>query len=144
MSENNFNFTDGIGKMSKDLVESISLKLGLSELSVIQIRYLGVKGILVLDETLQKNTVVLRPSMIKYRCSNPLAQKYLDILDYNKYKAGFLNRQVIILLKTLGIRETVFEELQKTHIKNISQMSFKDCSVFKQMNEDLNTEINNL
>jgi len=23
-------------------------------------------------------------------------------------------------------------------------MSFKDCSVFKQMNEDLNTEINNL
>lgn len=49
MSENNFNFTDGIGKISKDLLESISLKLGLTELTVIQIRYLGVKGILVLD-----------------------------------------------------------------------------------------------
>ena len=108
MSENNFNFTDGIGKISRDLVESISLKLGLTELSVIQIRYLGAKGILVLDETLPKNTVVLRPSMIKYRCKSDEAQKYLDILDYNKYKAGFLNRQVIILLKTLGIRETVF------------------------------------
>jgi RNA-dependent RNA polymerase len=108
MSENSFNFTDGIGKISRDLIESISLKLGLTELSVIQIRYLGAKGIMVLDETLPKNTVVLRPSMIKYRCNNPQAQKYLDILDYNKYKAGFLNRQVIILLKTLGIRETVF------------------------------------
>jgi RNA-dependent RNA polymerase len=65
-------------------------------------------------------------------------------LDYNKYKAGFLNRQIIILLKTLRIPDTVFEELQKNHIQNLSQMSFKDCSVFKQMNEDLNTEINNL
>jgi len=65
-------------------------------------------------------------------------------LDYNKYKAGFLNRQIIILLKTLRIPDTVFEELQKNHIQNLSQMSFKDCSVFKQMNEDLNTEVNNL
>jgi RNA-dependent RNA polymerase len=47
--------------------------------------------------------------MVKYRCQNPEAQRYLDILDYNKFKAGFLNRQIIILLKTLGIRETVFE-----------------------------------
>ncbi len=77
--------------------------------------------------------------MIKYRCTNPLALKYLDVLDCNKYKSGFLNRQVIILLKTLKIPDTVFEELQKTHIKNISQMSFKDCSVFKHMNDDLNT-----
>ncbi len=49
-SEKNFNFTDGIGKISKDLINSISLKLGLRDLSVLQIRYLGVKGILVLDE----------------------------------------------------------------------------------------------
>lgn len=82
--------------------------------------------------------------MIKYRCTNDAAKKYLDILDYNKYKSGFLNRQIIILLKTLKIHDTVFEELQKTHVKNISQMSFKDCSVFKNMNDDLNTEINNL
>ncbi len=70
--------------------------------------------------------------------------KYLDILDSNKYKSGFLNRQVIILLKTLRIHDNVFEEMQKTHIKNISQMSFKDCSVFKHMNDDLNTDVNNL
>ena len=77
--------------------------------------------------------------MIKYPCRNQKALKYLDILDYNKYKAGFLNRQIIILLRTLKIKDTVFQQLQKIHITNISQMSFKDCSVFKQMNDDLNT-----
>jgi hypothetical protein len=41
--------------------------------------------------------------MIKYPCTDKDAFKYLDILDWNKYKAGFLNRQVIILLRTLGI-----------------------------------------
>jgi RNA-dependent RNA polymerase len=50
LTENGYNFTDGIGKISKDLVNSISLELKLTELSVIQIRYLGAKGILVLDE----------------------------------------------------------------------------------------------
>lgn len=108
-SENGFLFTDGIGKISKDLINSISLRLGLSSLSVIQVRYLGAKGILVVDDSLPKNTIVLRPSMIKYRCTNDAASKYLDILDYNKYKSGFLNRQIIILLKTLKIPDTVFE-----------------------------------
>jgi RNA-dependent RNA polymerase len=70
ISDEGFLFTDGIGKISRDLIESISLKLGLTELAVIQIRYLGGKGILVLDESLPKNTVVLRPSMIKYKCQH--------------------------------------------------------------------------
>jgi hypothetical protein len=41
--------------------------------------------------------------MIKYPCEAKQASQYLDILDWNKYKAGFLNRQTIILLRTLGI-----------------------------------------
>ncbi len=41
--------------------------------------------------------------MIKYDCKNDKAKQYLDILDWNKFKVGLLNRQVIILLRTLGI-----------------------------------------
>ncbi len=102
-------FTDGIGKISKDLIDRMALRLGLKDLSIIQIRYLGAKGLLVLDEELPNKTIVLRPSMIKYECEKGSAKKYLDILDSNKYKAGFLNRQIIILLKTLKIKDTVFE-----------------------------------
>lgn len=82
--------------------------------------------------------------MIKYDCKHDSAARYLDILDWNKYKAGFLNRQTIVLLKSLGISDKTFEKLQEDHINRISSMSFKDCSIFKHMNEDLNTDINNL
>ena len=112
-------FTDGVGRAAKNIFLSISLQLGIKELSVIQIRYRGCKGLLVLDDSLPKNKILLRGSMIKYKCEKDSAGKYLDILDWNKYKAGFLNRQVIILLKTLKISDTVFEELQRKHIDNI-------------------------
>lgn len=82
--------------------------------------------------------------MIKYECVDKNAQKYLDILDWNKYKAGFLNRQIIILLRTLGIDNVVFTGLQEEHINRISKMTFKDCSIFKHMNDELNSDICNL
>jgi RNA-dependent RNA polymerase len=103
-------YTDGIGKLSADLLERISLKLQIKDLSVLQIRYKGAKGILVVDHTLPARTIHLRKSMLKYPCKHDSAAKYLDILDWNKYKAGFLNRQTIILLKSLGISDKAFEK----------------------------------
>ena len=118
--------------------------MNIINLSVLQVRYKGAKGILVKDSRLPKNNIHLRDSMIKYECEHEAAAKYLDILDWNKYKAGFLNRQTIILLKSLGIDDRVFEKRQNQHIERISNLSFKDCSIFKHMNEDLNTDISNL
>lgn len=63
-------FTDGIGKVSADLMERISLRLSIRELSVLQIRYKGAKGILVKDPKLGKNTIHLRKSMVKYDCNH--------------------------------------------------------------------------
>ena len=144
MSPKNYMYTDGIGKISKDLIERIGLKLSIRELSILQIRYKGAKGLLVMNPKLGKNQIQMRKSMIKYECNHESAKKYLDILDWNKYKAGFLNRQTIILLKSLGIDDKVFLKRQQEHISRISNLSFKDCSIFKHMNEDLNTDINNL
>lgn len=73
--------------------------------------------------------------MIKYKCLDENAKKYLDILDWNKYKGGFLNRQIIILLRTLGIEDSVFIKLQEEHIKEIASMTFKDCSIFQHMTD---------
>lgn len=127
-------FTDGIGKISADLIERISLKLSIKDLSILQIRYKGAKGILVKDFRLGKNSIHLRKSMIKYQCNHEAAQKYLDILDWNKYKSGFLNRQTIILLRSLGVDNKVFMGKQRDHINRINDLSFKDCSIFKHMN----------
>lgn len=101
-------YTDGIGKISADLIERMSLRLKIKDLSVVQVRYKGAKGILVMDPSLDRKTIHMRKSMVKYDCKHDAAVKYLDILDWNKYKAGFLNRQTIILLKSLGISDKVF------------------------------------
>ena len=137
-------YTDGIGKISADLLERISLRLKIRDLSIVQVRYKGAKGILVLEKDLPARSIVLRDSMVKYKCEHNSAARYLDILDWNKYKAGFLNRQIIILLKSLGIRDEIFMKRQSQHIERISNLTFKDCSIFKHMNDELNTDINNL
>ena len=63
-------FTDGIGKISEDLVERISLKLAIRDLSILQIRYKGAKGLLVVDPKLEKSSIHLRKSMVKYDCTH--------------------------------------------------------------------------
>lgn len=41
--------------------------------------------------------------MNKFKCNHPDAGKYFDVLDYNFYKPGYLNRQIIILLEANGV-----------------------------------------
>jgi RNA-dependent RNA polymerase len=50
-------YTDGIGKISEDLINDMCQKLKVKDLSVVQIRYKGAKGLLALDPTLPPNTV---------------------------------------------------------------------------------------
>jgi RNA-dependent RNA polymerase len=116
-------------------LDSISLRLKIPNLSVIQIRYKGAKGLLTLDTTLPKNTIHLRPSMIKYACKHPHSDKYLDILSWNMYKGGFLNRQIIILLRTRGIPDEVFMTLQKRYIDDIQKMSYRECTIYKELTD---------
>ncbi len=61
-----FNFTDGIGKISKNLIDKIALELGIKNLSVIQMRYKGAKGVLSLHTDLAPSPIVLRDSRSKY------------------------------------------------------------------------------
>jgi hypothetical protein len=42
--------------------------------------------------------------MVKFDCVDQNINKYFDILDWNKLKPGFLNRQIIILLLSLNIK----------------------------------------
>lgn len=43
----------------------------------------------------------------------------LEILEYNKFRGGFLNRQIIMLLLTLGVKDEAFIELQEEYLKLI-------------------------
>lgn len=53
---------------------------------------------LVVNELMENNTIVVRDSMKKFDCPNKDACKYLDILSWNSFGQGTLNRQIILLL----------------------------------------------
>lgn len=48
----------------------------------------------------------------------------LDILNFSHYKGGCLNKQTIILLLSLGIKEGIFWEIYQENLKKIRQQDF--------------------
>ncbi|XWS69497.1 hypothetical protein CRYUN_Cryun04dG0184100 [Craigia yunnanensis] len=105
-----YNFSDGIGKISAEFAKEVARKCGLRNYtpSAFQIRYGGYKGVVAVDpSSLVK--LSLRKSMQKYDADSTS----LDVLSWSKKLPCFLNRQIIILMSTLGIKDCVFETKQK-------------------------------
>lgn len=78
----------------------------------LQVRYRGAKGVLLVNEELRGRQMVLRKSMVKYPCDSNAAAKYLDIVSWDKYLPGYLNRQIIILLRSLEVPDSAFLSFQ--------------------------------
>lgn len=116
--------TDGIGKISQDLIELSAEKWGINDLkikpiSAIQIRLMGSKGVLAIDPKIEKGIVVLRKSQIKFNSDDTS----LNVCSVSNYKEASLNRQFIILLNSLGVKDEIFEKIQNDIIK-------KYCDLF--------------
>ncbi|KAI3961693.1 hypothetical protein MKW92_012649 [Papaver armeniacum] len=102
--EAKYTFSDGIGKISSEFAREVASKCGLEGFTptAFQVRYGGYKG-------------VVAGSMCKFKSQNTK----LDVLAWSKYQPCFLNRQVISLLSTLGVRDYVFEKKQKEIIEQL-------------------------
>ncbi|XP_042502811.1 probable RNA-dependent RNA polymerase 1 isoform X2 [Macadamia integrifolia] len=109
-------FSDGIGKISADFARRVAIKCGLKSSipSAFQIRYGGYKGVVAVDPT-STMKLSLRKSMCKYESQNTK----LDVLAWSKYQPCFLNRQVITLLSTLGVKDHVFQEKQNQAVDEL-------------------------
>ncbi len=115
--------TDGIGKISRDLIELSAKKWGVNDIklkpiSAIQIRFMGSKGVLAVDPLLENGTVHLRYSQIKYQTNDTS----LNVCSVGNYKEAFLNRQFIILLSSLGVKDEVFEKIENQIIKRYTEL----------------------
>ena len=128
-------FTDGIGCISADLVRQIQIKYS-TKATVFQVRYQGAKGVLALNRELPSKHIRLRESMVKFGCPVKESKDYLDIIEENYYKPGYLNKQIITLLVANGIKAHTFLEIQReyaidmiglssVHIEDDSSKSFK-------------------
>ncbi|KAF9547522.1 hypothetical protein EC957_008359 [Mortierella hygrophila] len=96
------NFSDGCGRISEDLARMIGIELEKETTpSAFQIRLGGAKGVLVKDAALKGNRVQIRPSMKKF----DVAHYVLEVIKTSSFIPSFLNRQIIILLTSLGVPE---------------------------------------
>ncbi|KAK7310137.1 hypothetical protein RJT34_07437 [Clitoria ternatea] len=109
-------FSDGIGKISHDFARRVAKKCGHSYTpSAFQIRYGGYKGVVALDPT-SPFKLSLRKSMQKYDSDNTK----LDVLACSKFQPCYLNRQLISLLSTLGVKDGVFEKKQREAVDQLN------------------------
>ena len=122
-------FSDGIGKISKAFAKEVANKYGAKKLqtgiipSAFQIRYGGYKGVVAVDP-LSRSKLSLRPSMRKFTSKHV----GLDILNTSRFLPSYLNRQVIMLLSTLGVEDSVFEKMQHRMVSQLDDI-LKDADV---------------
>ncbi|KAK6157824.1 hypothetical protein DH2020_012072 [Rehmannia glutinosa] len=112
-------FSDGIGKISADFARRVAIKCGFKSAtpSAFQIRYGGYKGVVAVDPD-SSVKLSLRPSMLKYQSENTK----LDVLSWSKYQPCFLNRQIITLLSTLGVKDYVFQTKQREAVAQLDDI----------------------
>ncbi|KAF5442827.1 hypothetical protein F2P56_035445 [Juglans regia] len=109
-------FSDGIGKISEELARKVATMLRCNSVpSAFQIRYGGYKGVVAVDPT-SSVKLSLRKSMCKYESDNTK----LDVLAWSKPQPCFLNRQIITLLSSLGVKDQAFRKRQKKAIHQLN------------------------
>ncbi|KAL2347799.1 hypothetical protein Fmac_001799 [Flemingia macrophylla] len=113
-------FSDGIGKISLEFAKRVAKKCGYdSTPSAFQIRYGGYKGVVAVDpDPTSCYKLSLRKSMQKY--DSDITK--LDVLARSKFQPCYLNRQLISLLSTLGIKDGVFEKKQKEAVDQLNNI----------------------
>ena len=105
-----YNFSDGVGKISYDLAEEIAEKLHLKFVpSCFQGRFLGCKGVWTTMYNDYNGNIYIRPSQEKFQIKNiHPTDNYFELCDYSRYIQAYLNRQVILLMQANGIKDEIF------------------------------------
>ncbi|KAJ6611459.1 RNA dependent RNA polymerase-domain-containing protein [Mycena sp. CBHHK59/15] len=120
--------SDGCGLIRDSYAQEVSRVLGIPpDTAVYQIRLGGIKGVLTrcpddVFDTLcgcRGKKIAYRSSMVKYNNGS----RILEVQNVSKApKCGRLNKQFIVLLLTLGIPLSVFEDLLQVQLEQIAQM----------------------
>ncbi|XVE97429.1 hypothetical protein REPUB_Repub03eG0018700 [Reevesia pubescens] len=130
IKRNGYVFSDGIGKITPDLAMEVAhkLKLDLDPPCAYQIRYAGCKGVVACwPEEGDGIRLSLRTSMIKFQSKHTT----LEICSWTRFQPGFLNRQIITLLSTLGVPDEVFWEMQNTMVCKLNKIFFDADAAFE-------------
>ena len=125
-----YNFSDGIGKISYDLAEKISNFLKLDNVpSCFQGRFLGCKGVWTTIWDDNNGNIYYRPSQKKFDVKIG-DNNIFELCDYSRYIQPYLNRQVILLLDALGVNK------KKMYAKKNNNIFMKKLENYKNKLEE--------
>ncbi|KAJ7723330.1 RNA dependent RNA polymerase-domain-containing protein [Mycena maculata] len=140
--------SDGCGLIRDSYAREISVILGIPfDTSVYQIRLGGIKGTLtrcpddLFDELCgcSDKKIAYRPSMVKYNEGPHI----LEVQQVSKPpKSGRLNKQFILLLLTLGIPFSVFEELLQMQLDEIDKITTHREKALECVDGEVDAEAN--
>ncbi|CAO2176113.1 unnamed protein product [Urochloa humidicola] len=123
VEHNGYNFSDGIGMITPKLALEVAKMLPLTDNyvpSAFQIRFAGFKGVVAVwpGEDEEARWLSLRPSMKKFES----AHSVFEVVSWTRLQPAFLNRQIITLLSTLGVPDTVFWQMQDAMLHNLNKI----------------------
>lgn len=112
-----YTFTDGCGNISQELCKLINKEFGLYTCTAYQVRLGGAKGVLVCKPSLGETERIVerRKSQIKFESKD----NFLEVIRCSTFSQGYYNRQVILLLSTLGVPDNVFETHLEVALKSL-------------------------
>jgi hypothetical protein len=115
---NRYTFSNGVGKISFSLARKVAEKLELKNTpSAFQFRLAGYKGVLC-QSRLRDNQIQVRPSQRKFESKH----FDLEVIRGSTFIPAYLNRQVITLLSSLGVPDSVFVEMKDAQVSDLDRM----------------------
>ena len=123
-----YNFTDGCGFMSKELATEIQHTHNLKyPPCVVQVRYQGFKGVLLLLESMEPGLKVqFRESMRKFKIPDEGMRSRcttLGVLGFSRpYSNGYLNTQITMLLADGRVSPIYLKDLQQDYYYTLDNL----------------------
>lgn len=124
---NGYTFSDGVGRISKFLAQMATSELNIKTLtgdipSAFQFRLGGSKGMLIVSPQAQRQEVHIRDSQDKFAAGH----NGLEIIRWSQFSLATLNRQLILVLSTLGIPDAAFHKKLRTMLRNLDEAMTND------------------
>ncbi|KAL4244861.1 RNA-dependent RNA polymerase [Abortiporus biennis] len=132
MGKDPYWFTDGVGTISKQLGDMIWDALCAErdehyrkqvQPSAYQIRFLGYKGMVVVDEQLEGIKMRLRPTMNKFEGPQEERADIEIARAFERPGITYLNRPLIMILEDRGVEKSAFTALQDRAVADIHMAS---------------------
>ncbi|KAI4110623.1 MAG: hypothetical protein LQ339_001199 [Xanthoria mediterranea] len=131
-------FTDGVGMISPFLAQLITHELGIVRASseppsIFQFRMGGCKGILAVSPSSKLQEITIRRSQYKFAARH----EGLEIIKCSQFSASNLNRQIIVVLSTLGVPDKIFVEKQKAQLANLTLAMTNELKALTMLQKDI-------